>query len=456
MALGLLAAAALLTMGCRSSPARLPPGAPILLVIVDTLRADGLGVYGYPRATSARLDAWAERGAVFERAFSTAPWTLPSVASILTGRYPAGHGSGRGKVAAPNGRSKRVFLGIDASAPRLAGVLSSHGYATAALVTNSFLRPGFGIAEGFESYDQTRNRFIGERRADVMVDRALEWIDGRPRESPWFLLLHLLDPHQPYDAPAPEKGRFTSDYHGALESPIGPESDLVRRVKQRRIELDDADRAFVRGLYDEEVAFVTEQLARLLDGLDQRGVLERGLVVLTADHGEEFFDHGALEHGHTFYQELLRVPLVVWGPGVRAGHREAPVSLVDVAPTLLDATGVAAPEGFDGVSLWPVLTSGERMPKRQLIAENSLYGTQRRVIVEWPYKLIVDVEEPQAALYDLERDPGERHDLAAERPEVAKRLAAALAKRPAGATRGAPVELDAETERDLRALGYLR
>ena len=443
-------------LGCASEPARLPPGAPIVLVIIDTLRADALGVYGNERPTSTALDAWAKRGAVFDHAFATAPWTLPSIASILTGRYPSGHGSGRAKVALASGRSRRAFVALDPAVPRLAAILSERGYETAAMVTNSFLRPGFGMAVGFDLYDQTRNRFIGERRADVMVDRALAWIDGRPQGSPWFLLLHVLDPHQPYDPPAGQRGRFTSGYQGELESPIGPESQLVRRVKRREIDLDDADRAFVRGVYDEEVAFVAAQIARFLDGLAARGVVERGLVMVTADHGEEFFDHGALEHGHTMYQELLRVPLLMWGHGVRAGRHSEPVSLVDLMPTVLDAASIPLPEGVDGRSLWPLLSAGADLAKRPLIAENSLYGNQRRAIVEWPYKLIVDVEEPGASLYDLQRDPAEREDLAASRPEVAERLAAALARRPSASGDGQPVELDAETKKELRALGYLR
>ncbi|HVR28382.1 MAG TPA: sulfatase [Thermoanaerobaculia bacterium] len=453
----LLLAVALAASGCRRDAVRLPPGAPIVLVVVDTLRADGLGVYGYGRATSSLLDGWARQGAVFDRAFTTSPWTLPSVGSLFTGRYPASHGSGRAKIALPSGRSRRVFTSLDASMPRLAGILSAAGYDTAAFVTNTFLRPGFGLAEGFDTYDHTRNRFLERRRADVMVDHALAWIDGREPGAPWLLVLHLLDPHQPYDPPAEDAGRFTSEYVGELEAPIGLDSGLVRRVKRGQLVLGAEDRAFVRGVYDEEVAFVARQVARLLEGLESRAVLERGLVVLTADHGEEFFDHGALEHGHTMYQELLRIPFVVWGHGVRSGRRAEPVSLVDVLPTLLDAAGIALPDGLDGVSLWPLLTgTGELAEPRQLVAENSLYGQERLAIVEWPWKLIVNRDRPEVELYDLERDPGESENLAAARPEVTERLAAALEERRLGATVQQPVELDAETRRELRALGYLR
>jgi arylsulfatase A-like enzyme len=442
---------------CRREPVVLPRNAPLVLVVVDTLRADSLGLYGSSHPTSEGLDRWAERGAVFERAFAASNWTLPSVASLLTGRYPSGHGSGRAKETLPNGRTRRVFVALDGSVPRLATLLAQAGYDTAAFVTNTFLRPGFGVAEGFATYDQSRNRAIGERRADVMVDRALAWIDQHANGAPCFLLLHLLDPHQPYDPPPGAAGRFTADYRGTLTAPIGPSSGLVRQVKRREIDLDAADRAFVRGVYDEEVAFVAAHLSRLLDGLAERGVLERGVVVLTADHGEEFFDHGALEHGHTLYHELLRVPLVVWGSGVRAGRHREPVSLVDVLPTLLDAVGLAVPEGTDGASLWPLLTGrGGLRAERQLVAENSLYGDQRRAIIEWPWKLVVDVERPDTALFDLERDPAESENLAAARPEIVERLGAALERRVPRRSGEAPVELDAETREELRALGYLR
>ena len=452
----LLLGSGLAATGCRREPVRLPPAAPVVVVVVDTLRADGLGLYGYPRATSTALDQLAQQGAVFDRAFTTSPWTLPSVGSLFTGRYPSGHGSGRAKIQSESGRSRRVFTSLDSSVPSLAAILSGAGYDTAAFVTNTFLRPGFGLAAGFDTYDHTRNRFLAKRRADVMVDQALTWIDAREVATPWLLVLHLLDPHQPYDPPAGEAGRFTSEYRGELTAPIGPDSGLVRRVKRGQVELDGADRAFVRGVYDEEVAFVAAQVARFLEALVRRSVLERGLVVLTADHGEEFFDHGALEHGHTLYQELLRIPFAIWGHGVRAGRYSEPVSLVDVLPTILDATGVAAPDGVDGASLWPLLTARGELGERQLIAENSLYGDQRRAIVEWPWKLIVNLEKPEIALYDLERDPEEGENLAEQRPEVAERLAAALRERAPRVIRQDPVELDADTRRELRALGYLR
>jgi arylsulfatase A-like enzyme len=157
------------------------------------------------------------------------------------------------------------------------------------------------------------------------------------------------------------------------------------------------------------------------------------------------------------YQELLHVPFLIWGAHVEAARYEQPVSHVDVLPTVLDALGTAPPEGLDGSSVWPLLTGrGSLAEPRELIAENSLYGNQRRAIVEWPYKLVIDLEQPEVALYDLERDPHERVNLAAEQPGVAERLTAALARRAPRQVDLPPVDLDADTRRELRALGYLR
>lgn len=445
-----------LALGACGETPRLPPDAPVVLVVVDTLRADGLGLYGYPRPTSPQLDVWAESAAVFERAFATSPWTLPSFGSLLTGRYPSGHGSGRGKRVLPSGRTKRTFLAVDESVPSLAPLLAERGYDTAAFVTNTFLRPTFGLTSGFATYDHARNRFIGERRADVMVDRAVAWLREREPGEPWLLLLHFLDPHLPYDPPPQVAGRLTSEYRGELELPVGAGSRLVRRVKRRQIELDEEDRAFIRGAYDEEVLWVDAQVGRFLTELEAGGVLERGLVVFTADHGEELFDHGAIEHGHTMYQELLHIPFLVWGHEVEAGRRSEPVSLVDIVPTVLDALGMEAPAGVDGTSLWPVLTGREGLADRRLLAQNTLYGPERQAVVEWPYKLIASPgSEAPPQLFDLEADPGERRDLGSEKPSLRQRLRAALPESsPIPDQPG--VTLDAEERRELRALGYLR
>jgi arylsulfatase A-like enzyme len=204
-------------------------------------------------------------------------------------------------------------------------------------------------------------------------------------------------------------------------------------------------------------------LERLLAELRKRGILERGLVILTSDHGEELMEHGGFEHGHALWQELLRVPLVIWGAGVRAGREGTPVSLVDVAPTILEAVGLPQDAEGSGRSLWANATREQALLERPMRASGTLYGPRQRALIRWPLKLVHTVETNQVELYDLAGDPTEQRNLAAERPDVAARMRAeldahfadALAELVEGSEAPAANELDPETERSLRELGYI-
>jgi arylsulfatase A-like enzyme len=433
-----LALAALLGPGCRR-----PRADSALLVVVDTLRADHLGAYGSEREASPAFDAWAAEGRLFERAWATSPWTLPSVASILTGLEPARHAAGRPMPDA----GKRTFTALGDGAGTLAEWLTAEGWRTAAIINNPFLHEKFGVARGFESWDyQAASRTRG-RRADEAVDAALEWLDG-VGDRPWLLVLHLFDPHLAYDAPEPFLGRFTDGAPPAARR--RPLSWLRHRVKK---EGGGPLLGALGGAYDEEILFVDSQLSRLRRGLAERGLADRTLVVLTADHGEELGEHGGFEHGHSVHEEVLRVPLVLVGPGIEPGRSAAPVSLVDIVPTVLAALGVEAPGGLPGTSLL-----GEPPASRTLVAERVLYGRENKAAVRWPWKAIFTPgADDEVALFDLEADPGERQDLARVRPEVAARLKELLqALERAGAQAdGGAAALDPETERELRSLGYI-
>ena len=310
--------------GCQAAPAR-----SVVLVVVDTLRADHLGVYGYERQTSPNLDAWAEHGAVFENAFSTSPWTLPSVGTMFTGQLPSRHLAGtfvRGADGRPPNRSQ--FRQLDTSLPTLAETAAAAGFATVAVINNAFLGPRFGVDRGFELYDfsPAGNRQL--RRADVVVDRALTWLRNRG-EGPFFMVIHLFDPHMEYDPPETTRGHFSSGL---------PKTELPRLTDQIRTALrrgDLFDRDYLVALYDEEILFVDRQLGRLFESLDAEGLADNAVVLVTSDHGEELFDHDGFEHGHTVYDELLRVPLVVRGPGIRPARHDLPVSLLDLFPTIV-------------------------------------------------------------------------------------------------------------------------
>ncbi len=434
----LLAAALVLLelAGCRP-----PQPDSALLVVVDTLRADHLGLYGGRRPTSPNLDRRARRGLVFERAWATSPWTLPSVASLLTGRLPSHHGAGV-KLRGADGRN---FSRLAAEVPTVVEALRAAGLRTAAIVNNPFLDARFGVDRGFDTWDHRPGEGRKVQRADAVVDQVLAWLREQ-RDGRFFLLVHLIDPHLDYDAPAPFRGTFTGEEAGA------PRPAVKMRTVRRALEAgEEVDMAFLEAAYDVEVAFVDAHLERLLAGLEELALDRRTLVVLTSDHGEEFGEHGGFEHGHSTFDEVARVPLVLWGPGIRAGRRQDPVTLLDVAPTLLSALGVAAPAELLGRSL---LGSPGEQPC--LVVERPLYGAEETALVRWPWKLRRE-RGSRASLFDLGRDPHERNDLARQRGDVAQRLDAALQRCTAGAPAAgaAATELDAELEEELRSLGYI-
>jgi arylsulfatase A-like enzyme len=446
--------------GCGSAAA---PEA-VVLIVIDAARADHLGAYGYARPTSPNIDSRVAAGLLFERAYTTSPWTLPAFGSLLTGRLPTGHAAGfeaEGDLAGGPSEvaAARRFRTLDPRLPTLAEILAARGFATGAFVTNPFLHPRFGLARGFTDYDHYESSNTEVRRADVVTDLSLAWIDEHAG-GPFFLLVHLFDPHLDYDAPPPFRGRFSGTEDGA-GGPRPPARGLWP-IRNAVAELSAGERDLITAGYDEEIAFVDAQIERLLAGLERRGLHERTLVILTADHGEELFDHGGFEHGHTMYDEVLRVPLILWGLGVEPGREAAPVSLIDIRPTVLDALGIELEDDAEALPGISLLSARSRppagQPPRPVIAEAPLYGPRAKAIVEWPYKAILDLESGEARLFDLSADPGERNDLAAARPEELRGLLGVLADRIAAATPGesAPAELDPELLRRLRALGYIR
>jgi arylsulfatase len=429
-----------LAPGACSAPA--PPSA-IVLVVVDTLRADHLGSYGYARPTTPQLDAWVARGRRYERCLATSPWTLPSFVSILTGRLPS-------RVVDLEARG---LSGLDLATPLLSELLAAEGFSTGAIMNNAFLTPQLGFQRGFGDYDWKAGSNLKIRRADAVVDRALAWLDDH-EDEPLLLVVHLFDPHMAYDAPEPVRGRFT----GGSEPSSNFEAHDVKFLREHSAELPEVDRRYMAAAYDEEIAFVDGQLARLLSGLEERGLLDRGIALLTSDHGEELFEHDGFEHGHALWHSLLHVPLVLWGDSVTPGTDDTPVSLADLTPTLLGALEIQAPDALDGRSIWPS-ARGDEMTTEPLFAEGILYGPQARTIVRWPYKLVSHLASGEVLLFDLESDPGERRDLSKTDPERVASLSRDLDARLGQGARGpgdaAPIDLDAATREKLRSLGYI-
>jgi arylsulfatase A-like enzyme len=342
----------------------------LLLITVDTMRADHVGAYGYAAARTATLDRLSRDGVRFERAFAPAPITLTAHASLLTGRYPPGHGARDNGVAASS------------SGPTLAAALHDKGYATAAFVAAYPLDRRFGLARGFDVYGDRMprgpdGRLANERPARAVVDEALVWLSStRSSGKPFFLWVHLFEPHAPYGEPG---------------------SDRARPVIER---------------YDEEIATADREAGRLVVALGP--ALEQTLIVAASDHGEAFGEHGEIGHSLFVYDTTLRVALVARGPGIPAGRVVAdPVSLVDVAPTVLRLLG-QPPFDADGIDLGPAL-GGQALPSRPLYAESFAplleFGwSPLRAVRDGRWKAIA---APRPELYDVEADKGEMRDLAA-------------------------------------------
>ncbi len=387
----------------------------VLLITIDTLRADHVGAYGDRDAATPVLDALAKRGTLFTDAICQVPLTLPSHASMLTGLLPPSHGI-----------RDNVGFALAPGIPTLAEQFRKSGYETAAFVSGYPLHRRFGLARGFDVYDDRfprgddpgRAPYI-ERRADVTVRAAIDWLEGRGNR-PFFAWVHLFDPHAPYDPPEPWHTRF-------------------------------ADRP-----YDGEVAFADTQIGVLLDELSRRGQLPKTVILAAADHGEGLGEHGESTHGLFIYDSTIRIPLIVAGPGVKAGVRpRAVVRGIDVAPTLLDLAGVQAMGAIDGRSLEPAL-DGRALPGEGAYVE-SLLGRLSfgwAPLYGWRTDRTMFIEAPRNELYDIGSDPGETHDLSGSRASDANRyrelLRAIASKTRSSSTR--PV--NGEARERLRALGY--
>lgn len=401
-----------------ASPAvRREAGLSVLLVSIDTLRADALGAYGRAGAGTPWIDRLAAAGVRFETARAHNVVTLPSHANLLSGRHPFEHGV----------RDNTGFR-FPKDVPTLATLLKERGYRTAAFVSAFVLDSRFGLDHGFDVYDdrlggaETRTEFVvPERRGERTVAAAAEWLAAEGDAAPRFLFVHLYEPHFPYEPPAPQRARFAAEP------------------------------------YQGEVAAADAALAPLLGKVLEAGERGRWLVVLTSDHGEALGDHGEMTHGIFAYEATLRVPLILCAPRLLPPRVVgAPASHVDVLPTILDALALPIPDGLPGRSLWP-LAFGRRAEPASFYFEAlssslnrgwaPLYG-----VVEGGLK---HVDLPLPELYDLGTDPAEERNLAARRPADLERLRGRLARFRARDRRVSRVTEEAEALERLRALGYV-
>jgi choline-sulfatase len=410
---------------CQSSrvtSTKAPPKSDVLLITIDTLRADHVGAYGFKNAETPTIDGLARNGVLFERAYSQVPLTLASHTSLLTGTYPFHNGvqDFTGQPLSPDIRS-------------VAQALQAKGYDTAAVVSSYVLDRSWGLNRGFNLYHDAfkgssfleNDPGLVERKAGASVDEALKWL-RQNRTKPFFLWLHLYDPHSGYEPPEPFRSRFA-------DSP-----------------------------YDGEIAYADRELNRVIAYLKQRGLYDRTLIILASDHGESLGEHGEKEHGFFVYHSTLRVPLVVKPPlssGIRAHHVSDPVPIMGIAPTILSTLKLHDPveQQFETESLLTTGNSNSAPVYSESFYSFSSFGwSPVRTINERSYQFI---ESPKPELYDLRNDPEEKKNVIAEQPAVGSVLGQELKnlvlrfaphEAPEGGT-----QLDAEAVEKLRALGYM-
>ncbi len=395
----------------------------VLLISIDTLRADRLGSYGYQAAQTPVLDALAARGLRFDQAATTVPLTLPAHTSLLTGTFPPFHGV----------RDNGSFY-VDDSMTTLAEVLKPRGYRTGGFVGAFVLDGRWGIAQGFDHYfdefdlskfEMSVGLEAAQRPGREVVDHALAWL-AEDRAHPFFAWVHLYDPHSPYAPPEPYRSRFPATAQGA---------------------------------YDGEIAATDAEVGRLLDALEASGQLDSTIVVVLGDHGEMLGDHGEQQHGFFVYDAAARIPLIVAGPGVPARAVTDQVRIVDVMPTVLELVGIETPAEVQGTSLMP-LARGEAL---DLLAYTETYypryhygWSELTAVRDGRFKFIA---APRRELYDIQADPGETQDLAGENPRMADALERGLrdltTRSAAKAVAQAPRSVDPAVEQQLRALGYV-
>lgn len=433
-------------VGCQS-PAESPEPHPIIIVNIDTLRADHLGLYGYKRPTSPRLDAFAQEAIVFEWAFSQAPNTPPSQTSILTGLYPSTHGMVQDEDKVPD------------EAVTLAEALKEHGFTTVAFHDGGYMSNAFNMGQGFETYDNNKGKGLAS-----IGPKAISWLREHHQE-PFLLMIHTYDVHTPYAPPAPFDGLFLE---GLAEPTPGfePTSQQLEEVRLSKytdtlIQLADNDLEYAKALYDGGIRYVDEWFGEFMEVIRELELDQRAVIVVISDHGEEFQEHGSVLH-EKLYATVTHVPWMIRLPRGRSARRvDRVVETIDLLPTLLSLVGAPIPDGVQGASLVPWLEgSGEAGPE-VAFGESPFFG-ERRFVATPEYRLLLTVRDQSSELYRYREDPLEQNDLAMDleaKTETLEQLLSRweVAMSATGALSSSQTEeLDSETLDELRALGYIQ
>lgn len=430
----------------------------ILLIVIDTLGAKHVGCYNPALRHTPRIDALAAQGVRFERFYATSSWTKPTIASIFTSRMPALHG-----VIGPK---KRLGKELNTAAE----LLEQAGYSTMGVVSHFFLGGNSGFEQGFHEYDQVndRKRIHHTITSNLVSDRAIDWLTKAAQSGsakPFFMFLHYFDPHFRYQH-HPDYD-LTTGYQGSLKPNMSMKALLARLPR-----FTSEDWGYLVGLYHEEIAFTDAQIGRVFDHIETLGLKNNTLVLLTADHGEEFGEHRSLGHTRTLYDELIHVPLIISWPGqIMPGISRVLALQLDLLPTMLSLAALAhTEEAWQGISLKPYLLSRSKKEKdRDVYAEVSYASLKNKIdpnmisVRSGRYKAIYDRNTRHWQLFDIEADPGEIVNLARKQPSVLKALQGKLSEleRLHAVVREAPQSVDSEIDmspeevKRLKSLGYM-
>jgi len=420
---------------CRPST----PQPNVLLIVVDTLRNDHLGCYGYSRNTSPNVDRLARDSVRYDRAISQAPWTAPSVASLLTSQYPG-------------------VLGIEDEASILEDdwvvlpeVLREHGYTTAGVVSHIYCSSRWNFDQGFDTFDESNIAGHNDSTSADVTYEALSFLDNRT-EAPFFLFLHYFDPHDTYLEHRQFLFPSDEEYRGPVREALT--ADRLRTLPE---DLQPEDIAEIVRRYDSEIAFTDHHIGKVLDRLRDLDLYDDTLIVFTADHGEEFREHGNFRHGYTLYDELINVPLIIKYPDRGGEVVDDTVALLDVYPTILDVAGISVEHELQGVSLDG--STLENSPARTVFSETSRRNRLLRAALTGRHKLILDLHTSEFEFYDLVADTGEQNSLDDEDPHsyvsLHESLQTWLNETSLARREGARIDLTPEEQERLRSLGYL-
>lgn len=433
-------------------------GPNIILLLMDTLRADHLGCYGYTRPTSPHIDEFGKGSLLFERALSNSPWTKPSMGSLFTSKYPSSH-------LAFNWSDDLNDVNLT-----LAELLKNLNYFTVAFQTNPILSKNHNFNQGFMLFED-----IPHENAELVVSQFSHWLEKYKSGRPFFAYLHFMDPHLPYEAPAeflkpfesrPLESEFTGQEHPTL----------IRKATGQGI--TDDDKQHLTNLYDAEIRYLDSNFEKIISALEKKGLKDNTVIILTSDHGEELWDHGSFEHGHTLYREVLHVPLIIgYSKSIPSRSINSLIHLMDLLPTVLHLAGQDITRDLNGKSLIPSEIEG-KPASRTMYFEGLLYGTEKKGILREGWKLIEDTGEiwPMALhlpeserqslssitsqkfeLYNTETDFYDKDNVIERFPQIAKELKKLLQQMKVKTLDNSIIKKSEKKKKleDLKSLGYI-